>query len=84
MNDAMQNCLQNDLEPYIEADINNKTDENKPPRRVNISEASVASIESNKIYVIMKGNMERKNGASVKLNYRFIYERDNGSAYVKD
>ncbi|MBR0039178.1 MAG: zinc-ribbon domain-containing protein [Lachnospiraceae bacterium] len=84
MNNAMQYCLTNELESYIDSDINNKTEDTKPPRRVNINEATVASIEQNKIYVILKGNLERKNAASVKLNYRFIYERENGSAYIRD
>ena len=84
MNNAMQYCLTNELESYIDSDINNKTDDTKPPRRVNINESTVASIEQNKIYVILKGNMERKGGSSVKLNYRFIYERENGSGYIRD
>lgn len=84
MNNSMQYCLTNELESYIDSDINNKTEDTKPPRRVNITEATVASIEQNKIYVIMKGNLERKNAASVKLNYRFIYERENGSGYIRD
>ena len=84
MNEALQYCLSNELESLIDSDVSNKSDETRTPRRVNITEASVASIEEKKIYVLLKGNLERKNSSSVKLNYRFIYERDTGNGYVRD
>ncbi len=84
MNNSLQYCLTNEFENYVDGDINSKTDESKPPRVVKINEATIASIEQNKIYVILKGYMERKSAGSVKLNYRFIYERSSGSGYIRD
>lgn len=71
------------LENYIDGDISSE-DEARKPRRVRINEAKISAIEENKVYIIFSGNMERKGAGSKSLKYRFVYEKDTQSGYVKD
>ena len=82
INAAMVNNL-SQIENYIDGDISNQ-DEERQPRKVRITEAKISSIEETKVYVILSGNMERKGAGSKSLKYRFVYEKDTQSGYVKD
>lgn len=82
--EAINRCMQSSLdeiESYIDSDVNN---EEKAPKNVKITEASVSHIEESKVYVILKGSMTRTGKGSKTVRYRFIYERDTQSSYVND
>ena len=82
--EAINRCMQSSLdeiESYIDSDVNN---EEKAPKNVKITEASVSHIEEKKVYVILKGTMTRTGKGSKTVRYRFIYERDTQSSYVND
>ena len=83
INDSLNTSLSTDLIDLIEGDIHSKTDDEKPPRKVNISESAVQNITDTRVNVILKGVIERKSGSSIKVNYRYIYERDNKTGYFR-
>lgn len=79
----INNCIQNsmsELESYIEGDIN---EEDKAPKNVKITEATI-NLEGRKVYVVLKGTMARSGKASRNVRYRFVYERDSQTSYVRD
>ena len=81
---AINRCMAgsfSELESYIDGDIN---EEDKAPKSVKITEANISQVEEKKVYVILKGTMARTGKSARTVRYRFTYERDSQTSYVKD
>ena len=79
MNEALNNCKDDMLNLAYE-----KIDAEVSPKNYKISSATIANVESSKVTVIMKGKLERSGQAAKDVRIRFIYDRTDGTGFVRE